>query len=138
MVGCMFREDVYTDVCSHNTHIVQRTYPILCRWCVLVSDLSVLHRFFPQFGYISLIVALPYSFKRGARLLHHLLSGRRCSYFVHKLCKSAVFINIVTVMETCLSGSRGFDLRKGMGIYPFQIKTFVVVCSVGVKRYMEM
>jgi hypothetical protein len=102
MYGCMFREDVYMDVCSHRTHIVQSTYSKLCRWCVLVSSLSVLHRFSSQFGYISLIVALPYSFTRGARFFLYVLSLRRCSYFVHNVWKKAVFINIRTVINSPL------------------------------------
>jgi len=67
--------------------------------------LSVLHRNSPQFIYILLIVALPYSFIRGVRLLlFWFYSGVYC-YFVHNVCTSAVFINIVTVMATPLSGS---------------------------------
>ena len=66
--------------CSNQyTHIVQSTCPKECLWFVVVSILSVLHRFSPQFGYISLIVSLPYSFIRGARFLPFLLCWCICS-----------------------------------------------------------
>src|SRR6266581_4305754 len=53
----------YINGCMNQyTHIVQSTCPKECRWFVVVGLLSVLHRFSPRFGYILLIVALPYSF----------------------------------------------------------------------------
>ncbi len=67
---------------NQHTHIVQSTCPKEFFWFVVVSILSVLHRFSPQFGYISLIVALPYSFIRGARFLPFLLCSSHFCYFV--------------------------------------------------------
>ena len=70
----------YSNGCSNQyTHIVQSTCPKWCLWFVLVRFLSVLHRFSPQFGYISLIVSLPYSFIRGARFVPFLLCWCICS-----------------------------------------------------------
>src|SRR5438034_9139578 len=87
---------------SQQAHIVQSTCPKDCLWFVVVSILSVLHSFSPQFGYISLIVSLPYSFIQYVRLLPFLLDWRHCSYFVDNLCKSTVFIHIATVMNSPL------------------------------------
>ena len=120
------------------THIVQSTYSKWCLWFVLAYFLTVLHKVSPQFEYILLIVALPYSFIRGVRLLLFWFSSCVYCYFVHNMCKSAVFINIVTVMATPLSDSRGCDLRSEIEIYPFQLNSFVVEHSAGLEKHQKL
>ena len=69
---------------------------------MLVSVLSVLHMFYSQFVYISLIVSLPYSFIRIVSFLLLLVCWSIYCYFVHILWKSAVFINIATISNSTL------------------------------------
>ena len=128
----------YINGCMNQyTHIVQSTCPKECLWFVVVGLLSVLHRFSPRFGYILLIVALPYSFIWCVQSSPFLFYSSHFCYFVHNVCTSAVVINIVTVTETSLSGLWGCDLRKGMEIDPHWAKTFVVGQSVGLERHLK-
>ena len=69
---------------------------------MLVVYLSVLHSFYSQFVYISLIVSLPYSFIWFVRFLLLLVCWSIYCYFVHILWKSAVFINIATISNSPL------------------------------------
>ena len=114
---------MYEPIHPHRTEYVSKMVPLVCPDRVL----SVLHKVSPQFGYILLIVALPYSFIWCVRLVLFLLCTSHYCYLVHNVCTSAIFINIVTVMATPLYDSRGFDLRKGMEIDP----SFGERCVVG-------
>src|SRR6266702_1267017 len=72
------------------THIVLSTYSKWCLWFVLAYFLTVLHRFSPRFGYILLIVALPYSFIWCVQSSPFLLYSSHFCYFVHNVYTSAV------------------------------------------------
>src|SRR2546427_6980206 len=89
---------MYEPIHTHRTEYVFKILPLVCR-----GQFSILlHRFSPQFVYISLIVSLPYSIIRGAHFLLFLLCSSHYYYFVRNVCKSVVFINIPTVMNSPL------------------------------------